>query len=293
MQSNIIIIGKNSFIGQNIISNLKNYNFTEIDLVGTEVCKIDFTKAETVIHLAAIVHQKKLITEESYFKINRDLAYSVAKRAKEQGVKQFIFMSSAKVYGESNKMERYWNEESECKPTDPYGKSKFEAENLIKGLEDKAFKVVVVRSPLVYGAGVKANMFNLIKLVDHFPLLPFGNMDNKRSIVYIGNLVSLLNRIIELEISGVFIAGDKFPLSTTQIVQMIALGFNKRMLLFTVPKPILSIMEKIFPSITNRLYGSLVIDNSKTNFILNFEHPYTSEQGICEMVSWYKTRNSK
>ena len=157
--------------------------------------------------------------------------------------------------------------------------------------ENETFKVAIVRSPLVYGAGVKANMFSLIRLVDRFPVLPLGGIPNERSIVYIGNLVALLNKVIEEQASGIFIAGDRSPLSTTQMIQLIAAGFKKRVFLPGVPRIVLAGMKRILPSITDRLYGSLVLDNSNTNRRLNFTPPYASEEGLREMVEWYKTRN--
>jgi UDP-glucose 4-epimerase len=225
--------------------------------------------------------------EEQYFKINRDLDYEVAKRAKEHGVKHFVLMSTAKVFGESTTNKPAYNENSDCKPLDAYGKSKYEAEKLIHDLEDDNFKVAIVRSPLVYGAGVKANMYNLLKLVDRLPILPLGGVQNKRSIVYVGNLIALLKHIIEVQASGVFIAGDRLSLSTTELTQIIGRAFNKSILLPQVPF-IRSIVGKLKPTIIERLFGSLELDNSLTNKILGFVPPFSTEEGIKEMVEWYK-----
>lgn len=287
----IIITGSSGFVGTNFIKLSADQDIFEVDLLTTSPEEIDFSGIDSVLHLAALVHQMKGAPDELYYKVNRDLAFEVAKRAKEQGVKQFVLMSTAKVYGESTANGGYWNETSECIPTDPYGKSKYEAERLIRGLEDETFKVAIVRSPLVYGAGVKANMFSLIRLVDRFPVLPLGDIPNERSIVYIGNLVALLNKVIEGQVSGVFIAGDSSPLSTTQMIQLIASGFEKKVFLPKVPRIVLAGTKRILPAITDRLYGSLVLDNSNTNRILNFTPPYSSEEGLREMVEWYKTRN--
>lgn len=288
---NTLITGSSGFVGTNFIALSSNFNIRTVDLLVVNPTDINFEAIDSVIHLAAIVHQMKGASEQLYFKINRDLAFEVAKRAKDQGVKQFVLMSTAKVYGESTIGSAYWNENSACKPLDPYGKSKYEAEKLIRGLEDENFKVAIVRSPLVYGAGVKANMFSLIRLVDRLPILPLGGIHNERSIVYIGNLVALLTRIIEDQASGVFIAGDRSPLSTTEMIQLIAAGFKKRVFLPRVPRFVLDVLRKLFPSIIDRLYGSLVLDNSNTNRVLNFVPPYSSEDGLREMVEWYKSRN--
>ncbi|HEY4786154.1 MAG TPA: NAD-dependent epimerase/dehydratase family protein, partial [Bacteroidales bacterium] len=181
-----------------------------------------------------------------------------------------------------------WNEDSKCCPMDPYGKSKYEAEKLLLSLQDEHFKVAIVRSPLVYGVGVKANMYNLVNLVNKFPVLPFGGISNVRSMVYVRNLVALLQHIIKTQASGIFIAGDREPLSTTQLVRLIAKVSHKRVVLFAVPGFMLSVAKRVKPSIVDRLFGSLELDNTSTNKRLNFAPPYSSEEGIHEMVNWYK-----
>jgi nucleoside-diphosphate-sugar epimerase len=285
---NILITGSSGFVGTNFIKNAPEINIAEVDLLVQKVSEIDFTGVDSVLHLAALVHQMKGAPEDQYFRINRDLAFEVAKRAKEQGVKQFVLMSTAKVFGESTTGIHAWNENSECDPQDAYGKSKWEAEKFIRSLEDDNFKVAVVRSPLVYGAGVKGNMLNLIKLVDKFPILPLGGIKNKRSLVYVGNLVALLQHIIKNQKSGVFIAGDRSALSTSDLVRLIGKGFNKRVYLMKIPSFLLRFASSLKPSIVDRLFGSLELDNRLTNEKLGFIPPYTLEQGIGEMIKWYK-----
>ena len=285
----IIITGSSGFIGTNFIKDNSDFDIIEIDLLTQNVEDINFTGVDSVLHLAALVHQMQGALEELYFKINRDLAYEVAKRAKEQGVKHFVLMSTAKVFGESTTGKPAWDENSECKPLDAYGKSKFEAEQLIRSLENENFKVAVVRSPLVYGVGVKANMYNLVKLVDRFLVLPLGGINNRRSIVYVGNLVALLQHIIKIQASGIFIAGDRVPLSTTELTGLIAKSLNKRIRLFKVPGFLIRIIDALKPAIIDRLFGSLELDNDPTNQKLGFVLPYTSEQGIREMTEWYKS----
>lgn len=287
---NIVITGSSGFIGTNFIKMSPNFIIKEVDLLTTQIEMIDFSGIDSILHLAALVHQMKGAPEDLYFKVNRDLAFNVAQRAKEYGVKHFVLMSTGKVYGESSKETYLFNEESPCNPLDPYGISKLEAEQLIKGLEDENFKVAIIRSPLVYGSGVKANMFNLIKLVDKIAILPFGGINNFRSVVYIGNLVALLQHIINNQVSGIFIAGDKSPISTTELVKLIGKGLGKKRRLIKVPKWILKIASYIKPAFVDRLFGSLVLDNSHTNDFLKYIPPYSSEEGLRDMVAWYKTR---
>jgi nucleoside-diphosphate-sugar epimerase len=149
MIKNIAITGFSGFIGTYFSHNNSEFSILEVDLLTQKVENIDFTGIDSVLHLAAIVHQPKNSNEEEYFKVNRDLAFETAKRAKLQGVKQFVLMSTVKVYGESTSEIDSWNESSICCPVDAYGKSKYEAEKLIGGLEDGTFKVAIIRSPLV------------------------------------------------------------------------------------------------------------------------------------------------
>jgi nucleoside-diphosphate-sugar epimerase len=287
-QMRLSITGSSGFVGTNFILHNTDLVIKEVDLLIQKVNDIDFTGTDSVLHLAALVHQMKGAPEEQYFKINRDLAYQVALKAKSNGVKHFVLMSTAKVYGESTTGKLAWSEKSECIPQDAYGKSKLEAEKLIKSLENTIFKVAIVRSPMVYGPGVKANMYNLVNLVHHYPILPLGGINNRRSMVYIGNLVALLQHILNIRASGIFIAGDRAPLSTTELTKLIANGFPKKVYLFNVPSFLLKWIHKFKPSILDRLFGSLELDNSKTNLKLGYIPPYSSEDGIREMVRWFK-----
>jgi len=288
MKKKVLVTGSSGFIGQHFIETANEFDIVEVDLLKQNLKDIDFSEIDSVLHLAAIVHQMKGGDDVQYFKINRDLAYQVAKKAKDYGVKQFILMSTVKVYGEYTFENEPWSEKSSCFPIDSYGKSKLEAEKLISGLEDLDFIVSIVRSPLVYGAGVKANMLNLIKLIDLLPIIPLGGIKNSRSLVYVGNLVALIKLIIQKQASGIFIAGDQVPLSTSQLIILIAKSLNKRIKLIKAPNFIIKGVKYIKPSIIDRLYESLELDNRNTNKLLQFIPPFSTEQGILEMVIWYK-----
>ncbi|NLD50213.1 MAG: NAD-dependent epimerase/dehydratase family protein [Clostridiaceae bacterium] len=284
----ILITGADSFVGRNLIKYSRYRNIQEIDIKGKPVEQIDFSEYDVVVHLAAIVHQSKKISETEYFRINRDLCLAVAKRAKEAGIKQFIFLSTVKVYGEYNPVKGTWNEHAICKPDDPYGRSKYEAEQGLRKLEDKNFTVTIIRPPLIYGSGVKANMLSITKIVDRFSYLPFGGIKNKRSFTAIENLVALIDRAIEMRASGIYIATDENPLSTTELIQLIAKALNKKIYLIKLPNFIIYLGKRIYPNIFDRLYGSFEIDNSHTRKILNYKPVISSQEGITRMVEAYK-----
>lgn len=283
----ILVIGKSSFIGNNFKINS---NFKNVDLISIKEKKledINFVDYEIVIHLAAIVHQTSKIEEQEYFRVNKDLSVEVAKASKNAGIKQFIFLSTVKVYGGHNKEKIAFNEKTPCNPEDVYGRSKYEAEIGLRDLENKNFKVAILRTPLVYGEGVKANMLKMMKMVEKLSFLPFDKINNRRSITYVGNLVGYMDQIIKNQKSGTFIAQDENPVSTTELVKLIAGGFSKRIKLKKIPKLILRAGSIIFPNIVTKLFESLEFDNTFTKDQLNYHPTYTTKEGIERMVKAY------
>jgi nucleoside-diphosphate-sugar epimerase len=283
----ILIVGSQSFIGKNFLIYSKFRDVDEISLIGRKPEDIDFNGIDVVIHLAAIVHQFKKTPESEYYKINRDLCLKVAENAKNGGVKQFVFLSTFKVYGELIPPPVVLDENSPCQPLDAYGKSKYEAEIGLKKLEEDGFVVSIIRTPLVYGVGVKANMLSLLNLVYKIPVLPFGKMKNNRCYTFVENLVAFIDRIIELNVSGTFIAMDEKPLSTTVLVNYISKYFEKKIYLFKLPDSFIKVLGFLFPGTINSLYGSFESDNHKTLEKLNFRPPHSSEEGVKKMVLAY------
>jgi UDP-glucose 4-epimerase len=285
---NILITGANSFVGSNYKRYSKYKNINEICLIKNKASQIDFNNIDVVFHVAAIVHQKDAIPEKTYFSINTELPIELAKRAKKAGVKQFIFMSTVKVYGKFKPGMQNWNESSKCFPDDSYGKSKYAAEQALKELENEYFTISIVRTPLVYGENVKANMHSILKLVYSFPVLPLGKINNKRSFTSVENLVGFIDRIIEKRASGIFIAMDEKSLSTTELVKLIAKYLNKKIILFKLPNFIIKIGILLIPQIFNRLFGSFEMNNEKTLNTLDYKASISSEEGIKKMIHSYK-----
>jgi len=279
-----MITGSSGFIGQNFIKKNTKYTIIPVFLRTTSIENIDFNTVDTVLHLAGLVHQMKDAPDEEYFKINSDLTFNLAKTAKEKGVKHFIFISTAKVFGESSKSGVQFNEQSDCMPIDPYSKSKLQAEIKLKTLIDTNFCISIVRIPLVYGKGVKGNLKSLINLVNKTSIIPLGKINNKRSLVYVGTLIDILKIIIEKKINGVFIACDNSALSTSQLISLIADALGKKTVLLQMPVIIKKIMKLLKPAIIDRLYGSFELDNTITNQIIGYTPTYSIEEGIKDMV---------
>jgi UDP-glucose 4-epimerase len=285
--SRILITGADSFIGKNIQKYSENKQVKEVSLIENNPSDIDFSEVDVVIHLAAIVHQTSKIDEQEYFRINTDLCLNVAEHARKGGVSQFIYLSTIKVYGGPSGSPLRRNENSECHPDDAYGKSKYAAEVGLMNMNDDNFIVSIIRTPLVYGEGVKANMQSLIRLVDILPILPFGKAENRRNFTFAGNLVGYIDRVIELKVAGIFIAMDEKALTITELVRYISENLGKKIYLFRLPRLFQKAGQAVMPGVFERLFDSLEFDNSQTKRILDYEPPYTAEYGIKKTVSHY------
>lgn len=279
---NLILTGARGFIGSYFQKQYAHkYAIQPFSFVNDDVKTLHVKDMETVIHLSALVHQMGGASDMAYEKVNVDQTLQLAHKAKENGVKQFIFMSTVKVYGEES--DSAYTEISSCHPEDAYGRTKLKAEQELQALADENFIVSIIRTPIVYGRGVKANMQNLMKLIDTMPLLPLGGIANKRSFVYIGNLCALLDTLIDQRKGGIFLAGDDAPLSTTELIQELAKAKNKK--LFLIQLPLFAMFLKwVKPSFYKRLFESLTVDNSKTKESLHFKNPYSTQEGIALMI---------
>jgi UDP-glucose 4-epimerase len=281
----ILITGSNSFVGSNFRKFSRFKDVDEVSLIENKPEDLDLRKYDVILHVAAIVHQTKKIHESEYFYVNRDLCVQTAEYAKKGGAKQFVFLSTLKVYGEHETGLGLRNEHSKCFPDDSYGRSKYEAENGLTKLNDVNFTVSIIRPSLVYGKGVKANMQSIVNLIRYCPLLPFRNTNNRRDFIYVENLISLIDRIIEEKVPGVFIAKDAKAISTMELVQLLSNALHKKVILFKLPKVFIRIGVFLAPGIINRLYGSFEFDNTETRKKLNFNPPYTTAEGIEKWIS--------
>jgi nucleoside-diphosphate-sugar epimerase len=280
----ILITGADSFIGTNFLKYSANKYSEEVSLIVNKPEEIDFSKFDVVLHLAAIVHRSKKISKKDYLLVNRDLCIKVAENAKKAGVKHFIFLSTVKVYGKYIPGSDPWNESSTCFPDDEYGKSKYEAEIALRDLNNSEFTVSIIRTPIVYGDRVKANMLKLIRLIQTCKILPFRKIKNHRHFTYVENLVGFIDKIIEIRVSGIFIAMDNDGLSSTELICLLSKYLNKRLILFKLPSFFIEAGFVFIPGFFNSMFGSLKLDNTNTKRILNYDPPFTTEEGIKKMI---------
>lgn len=269
---NVLVTGKNSYIGNSLKAWLEKdrdeYTVFTISMKDDNWHNDDFSKYDVVVHVAGIAHvSTNLKLESTYYKVNRDLTIEVANKAKESGVKQFIFMSSIIVYGDASMEKKIIKRDTIPMPTNFYGQSKLEAEKGIRKLEDNDFKVLIIRTPMVYGKGSKGNYIRLSKLARKIKIFP--DMNNERSMIHIDNLCNFIKAVIDNECRGIFFPQNKEYVNTYQLVKKIGefhdrniysiKFFNKIMRLFS---PKIKIINKVF--------GNLVYDKSISSYDFSY-----------------------
>lgn len=223
----ILITGANSYIGTSFERWVSKWpDKYEVDSISVKTDgweKKSFVGYDVVFHVAAIVHVKENDIEK-YFKINRDLALDIAKKAKQEGVKQFIFLSTMGVYGTET---GHITIETEPRPKTSYAKSKHEAEKLLNELCDDNFKVAILRPPIVYGKECRGNYPRLASMALMLPFFP--DIKNERSMIYIDNLSEFIRLIIDGCVGGLFFPQNKEYVNTTELVALIAKAHGKEL----------------------------------------------------------------
>ena len=271
-KKNILIIGENSYIGSRFAKYVGNqFNITTVGARNGKWKEIDFSDFDSILHCAGIAHvsQKKHM-KALYYSVNCDLAVNVAKKAKNQGVKQFIFLSSILVYGRSD---TEISIKTVPNPESFYGDSKFRAEKILYTLSDSEFNICVIRPPIVYGFGCKGNFPKLVWLAKKLPIFP--NVDNKRSMIYIDNLCAFISYLIKDNCNGIHLPQNKEYVNTTLLVQTIAKLHGKKIRTTKIFNPLIYLLMK-FISPINKLFGDLFIiysEKEKINYhVVEFEH---------------------
>lgn len=270
----ILITGANSYVGTNVDRWLQKepdkYHVDTIDMIDGSWREKSFAGYDVVFHVAGIAHVKAKKSQEAlYYKVNTDLAIETARKAKADGVKQFIFMSSMIVYGESKSLKPVTiTKDTQPSPNGFYGNSKLQAEIGIQQLEDEYFKVAILRPPMIYGPGSKGNFPRLVALAKKTPIFPAYH--NQRSMLYIDNLCEFLKFIVEEAESGVFFPQDQNYVSTTDVIKIIKNLQGKRILFIKQLSWIVVISSQIIPSV-NKLFGSFTYDLKMTKYKYDYQ----------------------
>lgn len=311
----ILVTGSNGFVGTALCRTLHERGLAARGAVrkGARARQVDVGELDAntdwgaalqgcaaVVHLAARVHVMEDRDSDplaAYRVVNVDATMNLARQAHQAGVRRFVFVSSIKVNGEATTGVPFRATDA-AHPSDPYGVSKQEAEAALRAFgQASGMEIVVVRPPLVYGPGVKANFNSLLKLVKLGVPLPFGRVANRRSMVGLDNLVDLLITCLSHPAAPgqVFLVSDGRDLGTGELVRLIAAAMGKRVLLLPVPAALLRGAAALLgkAAVVDRLFGSLQVDIGPTRATLGWQPVATPEQAIQGTVDHFTATHSK
>ncbi len=265
----ILITGANSYIGIRVEQYLAQwpecYQVDTVDMVDGTWRDKSFRGYDAVFHVAGLVHQPKVKNDpeqtERYDRINHLLAVETAQKAKNDGVKQFLFMSSASVYGLNAPVGKVIviTKDTPLNPTDNYGISKKNAEESLSKLRDEQFRLAILRPPMVYGKGCKGNYQTMAKLAKKLPVFPV--VDNRRSVLYIENLAECIRQLVDDEADGVFCPQNNEYVNTSDMVSLIAHAGGRDILLIRGFTWALKLLRP-FTDMVDKAFGSLCYDHA-------------------------------
>jgi len=312
---NILVTGANGFVGRVLCKRMLADGYQvrgavrgaaqmtavpsgiEGALVGDISPKTDWSKAligvDAVVHLAARVHIMNDMAPDplaEFRYVNVAATKRLAQTAAATGCRRFVYMSSVKVNGEGGPTP--YSEEDAESPQDPYSISKWEAEQELYEIARKTgMEVVVLRAPLVYGPEVKANFLRLLKVVARGIPLPLANVNNRRSMIYLGNLVdAIVTCITHPGAAGqTYLVSDGEDVSTPELIRRIGVALNYPARMFPFPLSLIRFAGNLLgkSAAVERLLGSLTVDTAKIRRELNWTAPYTMAAGLKETAQWY------
>ena len=277
----ILITGKDSYIGTNFKKYLEqyqdNYYVEELDVRDENWKEFDFSSFDVVYHVAGLAHSTPDESQrELYYKVNTDLTYEIALKAKQEHIKQFIFMSSIIVYGSGIIGEdRIITKDTPLTPDNFYGDSKKQAEIKIRPLEDENFKIVIVRPPMIYGPDSKGNYPLLAKFAKKTFIFP--TLENKRSMLFLGNLMEFIKLMIDNEESGIFLPQNNEYISTKELIKKIAKVHHHKIWFVGIFNPLIRLFYKHV--YINKVFGNLTIAKELLNYQENY-NKYSLDESI-------------
>ncbi len=263
----ILITGAGSYVGTSLETYLRqwpdSYSVETVDMIGDGWKEKDFSGYDAVFHVAGIVHQPKTKDDPArlalYEKVNTHLALETAKKARAEGVKQFIFMSTTGVYGMKSPVGKITmiTKDTPAVPNDNYGISKLKAEEGLQALAGEGFKVAILRPPMIYGKGCKGNYVTLAKIAKKLPIFPL--VDNQRSMLYIDNLSEFVRILVDDEAEGMFWPQNDEYVNTSEMVNLIAHANGRNILLVKGVTWSLKLLRPLTGAV-DKAFGSLCYD---------------------------------
>lgn len=268
----VLLTGATGFVGRNVLDELsREYEVRIAKSRAGALVEADFYNVDTVVHLAGVAHGRNRNSED-FFAVNSEFTRHLAVRAKENEVRRFIFLSSIAVFGlEAGSL----SEGTIERPRSAYGESKLKGEKAAALLQNDSFQVVILRAPMIYGLDAPGNPLRLQKLIERCPRLPLGNINNRRSFIYIGNLSFLILKLVGSDLTGTFLVADPSPVSTTDFISFLGRANGKRPRLFKLPG--FALMVRVLaPKAYSKLFGSLEIVTPKIQSMLSVDLPYNA-----------------
>lgn len=264
----VLIIGRNSYIAQRLkkFLSLKGINVDMISVRDDAWKKESFSIFDAVIYCAGIVHSKGLIEQSLYRLVNVEIPFEMAQKSKDDGVKQFVYLSSMAVYGLDKRLpqEQVITVATECMPKSLYGKSKLEGERKLESLKSPAFTLTFVRPPNVYGHNCKGNYIRLFsKLSNMMLLIPILYTDVRQGMIFIDNLTELLYQLIKCKIGGVITPQDQKVLSSYELMCLMRSVNQRSLRTSKLLGNILKLFSKL--SIMKKIYGGILYDEKLTS----------------------------
>lgn len=268
-------------------SNIENINFD----LNQNLEELDLDGIQVVIHCAGRAHvmnETAASPLDAYRQINVEGTLNLAKKAVQSGVRRFIYLSSIKVNGEEATQQKPFTAEDSINTDDPYGLSKYEAEQALKQLaQETGLEVVIIRPVLIYGPNVKANFKSMISLASKKIPLPVGCLNNKRSMVSVYNLADLIEVCLSHPNAPgqTFLASDQDDISVKQLFEKLASLQNNKLIKLPIPKSLIFLLASLVgrSAMASRLCSELVVDTSKNTQVLGWKAPYSTEQSLAKM----------
>lgn len=297
------VTGASGFVGSALSSELRvrgidvhSISRTQQEIDGSTDWRDALQGVSVVIHLAArvhVMHESAVDPLAEFRKVNVEGTEHLARSAAAAGVKRLVYVSSIKVNGEETIGGQRYSEVSAPFPADPYGISKWEAEQALQRVAaETGLEVVVIRPPLVYGMGVKGNFAQMLSAVSMRIPLPFAAVRNQRSLIYVGNLVDALIECAThpAATGNVYLVSDNDDVSTPELLRRLGDAMGRPARIFPSPIWLLSMTGKIAGRRDQllRLMGSLQIDSHKICSELNWKPPYSLQQGLQKTAEWYR-----
>lgn len=307
----VLITGATGFIGRNLLSSLvklgwslraavRDVRFLGVLPPGVEPFLLrgepdDWLRAtegvKCMVHLIGRAHKPRTPTDlEDFRSVNVSITKAVLESAIQNGVQRFIYMSSIKAVGEGCAIP--YNEETPCAPEDPYGRSKLEAEQLILRLAERTtLRPIILRPPLVYGPGVKGNFLRLMRLAQSGYPLPFKSLSTRRSMIFVGNLVDFIATALlhPQAPGGIFHLADAESITIPDLVTRLRKLMGRPARLFPLHPDVLSALATIVGKRKDaeRMIRSLTVSITKAQTLLNWDPPYSIDEGLGDTVEWF------